>query len=326
MRVDVVHFVRCHAAGGERHAHGVDGAAAFRMGRGQVVGVAGGAVAGQLGVDARAALPGVLQLFHHQHAGTLADHEAVAAAVERPAGLLGGVVVARADRLQGAEAGHRQRGDRRLGAAAQDHVGGAVLDPAVCLADGVVGGGAGGHHGIGGAARVDADGDVAGCDVADHLRHQQRVHSPGTALEQVREFRLQGVQPAETDAQQDPGAVRVERLGGQAGVIEGLHRRHDGVAREDVHAPRLARLQDAAIAEIGNLARYPGAELAGVEPGDRTDARLARLGALPERSRVGPQRIDGSETGNHHAPAHRPLLNATALRSPARRPPGLPGR
>ena len=308
MRVDVVHFVRFHAAGGERHAHRVDGAAALWVGGGEVVGVAGGAVAGQLGVDARAALLGVLQLFQHQHAGALADHEPVAAAVERAAGLLGGVVVAGADRLQSAETGHRQRRDRRLGTAAQDHVGGAVLDPAVRLADGVVGGGAGGHHGVGGAARVDADGDVAGRDVADHLRHQQRVHPPRTALEQVREFRLQGVQPAEADTQQHPGAVRIEPLGRQAGVVERLHRGHDGVAGEDVHAPRLARLQDAAIAVIGNLARYPGAELAGIEAGDRTDARLARPGPPPEGSRVGPQRIDRSETGNYHAPAHRPLL------------------
>ena len=47
---------------------------------------------------------------------------------------------------------------------------------------------------------------------------------------------------------------------------------------------------------------------AGVEPGDRTDARLARLGPLPEGGRVGGQGIDRSETGDYHAPAHVPLL------------------
>ena len=66
---------------------------AVRMRRGHVVGVAGGAVAAHLGVDAGAARPGVVERFQHQHGAALGDHEAVAAAIERPAGG-GGIVVA----------------------------------------------------------------------------------------------------------------------------------------------------------------------------------------------------------------------------------------
>ena len=46
------------------------------------------AVADQLGVDARAARLRVLELLEDQDAGALADDEAVAILVERPAGAL----------------------------------------------------------------------------------------------------------------------------------------------------------------------------------------------------------------------------------------------
>ena len=56
-------------------------AAAGRVGLGDVVGVGGDAGAEHLGVDPRAAGPGVLLGLEHQHAGALAEHEAVAGGV-----------------------------------------------------------------------------------------------------------------------------------------------------------------------------------------------------------------------------------------------------
>ena len=47
------------------------------------VGVEAAAQAEHLGIDFRAALAGVFQLFQQQHARALTEHEAVALAVER---------------------------------------------------------------------------------------------------------------------------------------------------------------------------------------------------------------------------------------------------
>ena len=99
-----------------------------RVGLGDVVGVGGDAGAEHLGVDPGAAGLGVLLGLEHQHAGALAEHEAVAGGVPGPgdrgrvaAGVLG-------QRHHVGERRHRQRVDRRLGAAGDDDVGAAEPD------------------------------------------------------------------------------------------------------------------------------------------------------------------------------------------------------
>ena len=66
---------------GERPQDRAGAAAAGRVGLGDVVGVGGDAGAEHLGVDAGAAGLGVLLGLEHQHAGALAEHEAVAPGV-----------------------------------------------------------------------------------------------------------------------------------------------------------------------------------------------------------------------------------------------------
>ena len=77
----------------EREAHRA--LAADAGGRHHVVAVGGGAVAGDLGVDFRAAGAGVLELLEHHHAAAAGDDEAVAVGVEGARGLVGLVVVLR---------------------------------------------------------------------------------------------------------------------------------------------------------------------------------------------------------------------------------------
>src|SRR3546814_9040672 len=72
--------------------HGPEPAVAVIRRGGDVVGVAGQAVAGHLGVDRGAASLRVLVLLEHDDAGALAHHEAVADFVPRPRGLLRGLV------------------------------------------------------------------------------------------------------------------------------------------------------------------------------------------------------------------------------------------
>ncbi len=89
-------------------------------GAGQVEGVLGGAEAGQLGVDPRAARQRMLELLEHQDAAALAASGALAPRVE---GLDGGgrVVARRRDRADHAEGHGVQRRQARVGAAADRH-------------------------------------------------------------------------------------------------------------------------------------------------------------------------------------------------------------
>ena len=60
---------------------------AVLVGLGDVAAVGAGAVAEHFAVDVRAAGLGMFEFFEHQHAGAFAEHEAVAVAIERAAGL-----------------------------------------------------------------------------------------------------------------------------------------------------------------------------------------------------------------------------------------------
>ena len=71
----------------QRARHAAEGAVAILGRRGDVVGVAGQAVADDLGIDLGAARLGVLQLFENDDAGALAHDEAVAVAVIGARGL-----------------------------------------------------------------------------------------------------------------------------------------------------------------------------------------------------------------------------------------------
>ena len=95
-------------------------------GRLPVAGRAGGlGLAGDLGVDARAALRRQLPVFQHQHGRALAQHHAATARVERP--LRGGIIarVQQPDRLVRAPGGFAQRigpaRQRRVHDARADH-------------------------------------------------------------------------------------------------------------------------------------------------------------------------------------------------------------
>src|SRR5690606_27898864 len=94
---------------------------------GHVEGIGAGAEAGELAVDARAALLRGLVFLQHQDAGAVAEHEAVAVLVPGPRGA-GRIVVAGRHRAHRAEARDRGRRRAEFGAARDHRVGVAVLD------------------------------------------------------------------------------------------------------------------------------------------------------------------------------------------------------
>ena len=102
------------------------------------------AVADDLAVNLARAGLGVLKFLKHQHPRPFADDEAVAIAVEGPAGLRGLVVSGRQCGQQN-EAGHAERMDHAVGAAREHDVGAAVADHLVGLPDRLGAGRAGGQ-------------------------------------------------------------------------------------------------------------------------------------------------------------------------------------
>ena len=84
MGVDEVDLVAGHVVAVQRELHRPPGAVALLDRLDEVPRVAGGAEADDLGVDARAARLGHLQVLEHHRARALTQHEAVAALVERP--------------------------------------------------------------------------------------------------------------------------------------------------------------------------------------------------------------------------------------------------
>ena len=83
--VDVVDLARRDAGPAQRRGHATERAVAILRRRGDVVGIAGQAVADQLGINAGAAALGVFVFFQHDRTSALAHHEAVAIACRKAA-------------------------------------------------------------------------------------------------------------------------------------------------------------------------------------------------------------------------------------------------
>ena len=201
--------------------HGLGGADALRVRRGDVVRVGRAAAAEHLGVDAGAALLGVFEFFEDDDAGALAEDEAVAVLVERPAGALSGSSLRM---RQGAAAMKPPRpigGDGRLGAAGDHDVGVVPLNGVQGVADGVGGRGAGRRNGGVRTAQAEMDRDVAGGGVGDHLRDDERADAAGPVLDKAGVLLFEFVEAADAAADDDAAAEGIFLGEVEAAVLDG---------------------------------------------------------------------------------------------------------
>ena len=127
VRIQVVDVGGRGAGAPQRLPHRLDRAVAVGRRIGDAVARQRIAVAGQLGVDVRAAPARRMPFLEHQEARAFAQQEAVARRVERAARALRRVVVRR-ERRQQAEARDADRTDHRIEAAGQHVVDGAAAD------------------------------------------------------------------------------------------------------------------------------------------------------------------------------------------------------
>ena len=184
MGVDIVDVLGIELGPLQGGAHGALRPAAV-LGRGRdVMSVTGKAVADDLGIDLGAAPLGMLELFQHDDAGTLAHDEAVAGLVPGTRGALGCVVEAGRESARGGEARDADAADGRLGAAGHHHIGVLEPDQPGGVADGMGPRRAGGDHRGIGPLEAEFDRDIARGQIDQRGRDEEGRDPPRAPLMQ----------------------------------------------------------------------------------------------------------------------------------------------
>ena len=276
-----------------RAAHGL------WMRRGDVIGVAGVAVAHDFGVDVRAARLRVLVFFQREDARALAQHKALAARIEGQGRLFG--IRFLAERLQIGEPSHGQGQDGGLRAARQNGVGIAVLNGVERFANRVRGRGAGGDHRQARPLRAIADGDVASGNVADHHGYEERRHARRATGEQLFGFVHKGLHSTDAAAHVHAEAFGRDRAA-QTALAHGLLGGGQRVEREGIAAAGEALIDAEGLrVEILHFARELHLVIRGIEARDRADAGHAVYEILKERFCGISHRADDAHAGYDYA-------------------------
>ena len=346
MGVDVVDGVGADPRIGQGHADAGAGAASFRMGVGDPVGIGGGAVAEELAMDLCPAALGMLEFLEHHHRRSLAEDEAVTFIVERPARLRR-VVVARRERGEEIEAGDAEGMDHAVGAPRQHHVGLATADKLDRFADCLARGGAGGEAVEVRAIGVEHRGEMPRRHVRLLLHLRQRMERfeadprelgnvERAPLDRQRHHLREGVKIlvhlAAADVHPHPGRVRLEPVG-QAGVAHRLERRPGCKARVAAAVlpafDRLAFVGDRPVADLGGDLR---GETRRVEDRRPTDPRGSDLEIGPQILDADAQRRHAADPRDHDAPPVGIVRHAASASCPkyhvdsSCHPPRVPAR
>ena len=314
--VDVVDVLDRDPGPFHRRLHGAIGAVAVLGRGGDVPGVARHAVADDLGVDLRAARPGVFVFLEDDDPGALAHDEAGMAPVIGARGLLRRVVIGGAQGLAGEEAGDTERHDGALGPARHHHIGIVQHDHPRRVANSVHAGGAGRHDGVVRPLQAVADRDLAAGQVDQGRGDEEGADAARTGFGQDRRAVGDGAQAAYAGPHDDAGAFLVlVRLGMPIGVVQSLVGRCDAEQDEVVDPLAFLGRHDgvgikaagdvgpapAATVHARNLARDGAAEAFGIEGRDLSDAGTALEDAFPAQIDPVAQGRDKAETGDDDA-------------------------
>ena len=281
----------------QRLHHGSCAALGFRVGGGDVVGIAGGAVATDLAVDFRTPGLGVLVFFQHQRTGALTDDKAAPTGIEGQGSGVGilrrgqGLHVDKARNAHGDDGGFRAAGNHCVCIA--------VTDEPQSLADGVRAGCAGGDSRQGRALAVVANGDHARGHIGDHHGHAQRTDPVRAPAFQLADLGGHGVQAADAGAE-----VHRNPLGSHGAnhtaFLHGLHRRAHGVLGEAVRAQGFALFHIGQGIKILYLGTQLGLVIGGIKIGDGADAIAAGHQVAPSRLHVAADGADNAHAGDDH--------------------------
>src|SRR5690606_27480967 len=147
--------------------------------------------------------------------------------------------------LAGGKAGDRKTHDRRFGAAGQHHVGITERDQPGGIADGVSTGGTRRHNGVIRPLQSMPDRNLAGYEVDDVCRNEERADAPRTLFLQDQRTFGDPLDAANARAEHDAGgAAFVLGLGFPAGIGQGLVGRSYSVGNEVRDLASFARFEE----------------------------------------------------------------------------------
>jgi hypothetical protein len=236
--------------------------------------------------------------FQHQHAGALTEHQAVAASVERPAGL-GRIVPAVRQRAGVAERGRERRKQRGLAAAGQHQVGLACAQDPHRLTDRLGTGRAGRPDRGGVAADAELDRDPGRGHVRQHTGQHVRADPQPSLAGVLDDLLFEQCQAADAgNDHRDPARVDVPaHLDAGVGqrVLGRAQRHHDGAVDE----ARLGCRQDADRIDRRAEPGHVDQAVQGMVRGRPDQAGASRAGRA-EHPRGG-----GADGADQPHPAHR---------------------
>ena len=269
-----------------------------------MVGVAGHAVAHDFGKDGSVAFLRVLEGFEDENTSAFADDEAVAAGVERPAGV-GGIFIAGGKSLHGGKAADAHGSDGGFGAAADHHVRGAALDNFEGIADGVRRSGAcGGGGGVRALGSI-TNGNVAGSEIDDGGRNEKGRDSAWAALDQFPVLAFDDVETADAGGNVDADFVEVRIRGLPVRGFYGEVRSSQSDLDEAAHFFQFFFLDPLERIEVFDFAGDFAVEAGGIKLRDRANAALAGEEVFPGFLRADAQRADKSNTRNDYPASQR---------------------
>ncbi|MCY1415236.1 hypothetical protein D9M71_307100 [compost metagenome] len=283
--IDVLHLLRIQPGIAQGILHAACGTFAGLRRRGHVVGVAAHAEADQLGIDARATGTGMLELFQHQGAGTVGQHETVAITVPGAAGPRG-IVIAGGQRTRRTEAAKTEAAAGHLGTTGDHHVGVAVGDIACRHADAVGARGAGGGDGVVGTLCAQMDRQESGNHVDDRARHEERRNPPRPLLVQRLGVVLDIGQTTDAGAHGHADALAIGIGDFQTGIAHRLETGCQAVLDEEVHLASFLGRQVVLDIEALDRAAKAGIEGRDIHMPDGTDATLPGQHALPTAGHI----------------------------------------
>ena len=285
----------------------------------------GQAVAADFGVDLRAASLGVLVFFQHQHARPLAHHETVPIRVPWAGGTRRRIIERGRQRARGAEAGNAQFANAGFRAAGDHHVGIAPHDQPRRIADRVHAGGAGGHHRVVWALEAVFDREMAGGEVDQRRRDEERRQAPGLSLEHLRRRFEDRLQAADAGADHHAGGAAILlRIGLPAGILDRLGGGDQGEMDEPVHLLLVLNRDPfgdveppVGLAAMRDLARDLAGQVLHIEGLNRGDARFAVDQPLPYMRHADAEWTGDAHARHHHAPRSGARCHLVQLRLPS---------
>ena len=140
--IDVIHLCRGYAGIRKGQLHRIGHFQAIFTGDDHVIGLAGGGVAGNFGIDSRLAFLGMRSRFQDERPSAFSHDKTVPQSIEGPRGLLRVIVEFGREGAQGTKSGEDERGNAGVGSYSDYDIGPALADRVERLSERVGAGGA----------------------------------------------------------------------------------------------------------------------------------------------------------------------------------------